>query len=342
MLIDIINRQCKESSVSLLIVNDKVNTGLLNTIDEKVNIYTLGRKESNKLQLFSVFCKINQIIKKIDPDVIHCHDNNLFPFFINRRKKTCLTVHNVRLSTSFLRSYKVVFAISKAVRDDIEQRVGIFAPIVYNGIEIKQYRQRFLYEFNKDKEVFQIVLLSRLFPEQKGQHIAMQSIRILKKQDLNVKLYLIGGGEAAEFIRMKALAVEYGIDGDVEFVGQMDREWIKNNLRNYHVLIQPSLYEGFGLTVIEGFACGLPVVASDLDGPKEICQLLNAGLLVHANDPADLAEKIVLIYQSYVLNALKDDNYILSNHSQLEIFDIQTTAKTYLDNYVLINSEQSS
>ena len=342
MLIDIINQQCKEASVSLIIVNNKVNAGLLNTIDRRVNVYILNRKEGNKLQLFSVYYKINQIVSEINPNIIHCHDNKLFPFFVSRRKKTCLTVHNVKLSVLFLKNYKTVFAISKAVQEDVKKRAGIFAPVVYNGIEVEQYKQRVTYEFNQEKDVFQTVLLSRLFPEQKGQHIAMQSIQILKKQDLKIKLYLIGGGEEAELIRLKALAVEYGIDNDVEFVGQVDREWIKNNLRNYHLLIQPSLYEGFGLTVIEGFACGLPVIASDLDGPKEICRLLNAGLLVHANDPADLAKKIGLIYQSYVLSALKDDNYILRNHSRLEIFDIQTTAKTYVDNYVLIDSEQIS
>jgi glycosyltransferase involved in cell wall biosynthesis len=132
---------------------------------------------------------------------------------------------------------------------------------------------------------------------------------------------------------LKDLAAKYGIENQTEFVGQVNRQWVKSNLKNYHLLIQPSLFEGFGITVIEGFACGLPVIASDLDGPKEICGLLNAGLLVHPNDPVDLSEKIAWVYQSYLSNDLKDKNYLLRDKNQLKIFDIQTTAKAYMENY---------
>ena len=330
MLIDIINRQCKEGSVSLIIVNDKVNADLLNTIDKHVNVYILNRKEHNKLQLFSVLYKINRIVSKIDPDVIHCHDNKLFPFFATWRKKTCLTVHSMVQSTLFLKNYRTVFAISKAVQEDVEKQAGIFAPVVYNGIEIEQYKQRITYDFNKEKEVFQIALLSRLSSELKGQHIAMQAIRILKKQDLNVKLYLIGGGSPDELSHLKALSMEYETENEVEFVGLKDREWIKNNLKNYHLLIQPSLYEGFGLTIIEGFACGLPVVASDLDGPKEILETLHSGLLIKPDDPIDLADKISQVILAYRNKAI-DKKYVSTD--DLYRFDIRTTVKNYLQLY---------
>jgi len=335
MLVDILNQQCKEASVSLIIVNEKLNIDLLNTIDKRVNIHLLRRKEGNKIQLLSAFFKINQILKRINPDVIHCHDNKLFPFFVNFGKKSCLTVHNVQLSALFLKSYKKIFAISTAVQDDVKKRTGILASVVYNGIEIEQYKRRTVYEFDRENETFTIALLSRLFPEQKGQHIAMQSIRILKEQDINVKLYLIGAGDTDKKIRLKELAVRYDIERQVEFLGLVDRQWIKNNLKNYHLLIQPSLYEGFGITIIEGFACGLPVVASDLDGPEEIFRLLNAGLLVQANDPVDLAEKIFTVYQSYVSNTLKCHNYILKDKNHLRIFDIRNTSREYFNNYSL-------
>ena len=334
MLIDIINHQCKEASVSLIIVNDKVNIDLLKTISKNVNVYLIKRKESNKIQLLSTFFKINRIVYKINPDVIHCHDNKLFPFFVIWRKKNCITVHNVRLSTLFLKNYKNIFAISTAVQEDVQKRTGIFAPIVYNGIEIEHYKQRNEYKFNEADEVFKIVLLSRLFPEQKGQHIAMQAIRILKKRNLNIKLYLIGGGNPDDLNRLKALALEYNIDNQVEFFGQVDRQWIRNNLKKFHLLIQPSLYEGFGITIIEGFACGLPVIASDLDGPKEICTSLNAGLLAQANDSEDLAEKIYKVYHSYKLGILYDYNYILRDRNQLSIYDIKTTSRLYMKYYV--------
>jgi glycosyltransferase involved in cell wall biosynthesis len=236
---------------------------------------------------------------------------------------------------NILKNYKKIFAISTSVQEDVRKRSGIFSPIVYNGIEIEKYEQRCTYDFDKEKDVFNIILLSRLFPEQKGQHIAIQAIQILKKQDINIKLYFVGNGNSDELTRLKELVAECDVDTQVEFTGRVDRQWIKSNLKNYHLLIQPSLFEGFGLTVVEGFACGLPVIASDLDGPKEICELLNAGLLINPNDPVDLAEKIYRIYQSYISNTLGENGYILQEKNRITIFDIQTTAKLYLNYYVL-------
>lgn len=87
LLVDIINQQCKTESVSLLIVNDKFNQSLLETVDKRAGVFLIGRKEGNKLQLFTSSGKINAVLRKIRPDVIHCHDSNLFPFFAGWRKK---------------------------------------------------------------------------------------------------------------------------------------------------------------------------------------------------------------------------------------------------------------
>jgi glycosyltransferase involved in cell wall biosynthesis len=335
MLVDIVKQQCKEVSVSLIIINDKVNGELLDTIDKRVNIFPLKRKEGNKIQLLRIYFEINRIVNRINPDIIHCHDNKLFPFFIKWRKKLCLTVHNVNLSHSFLKYYSKVFVISTAVQKDIKKRTGIEARIVFNGIEIDRYISRINYDFNPEKDEFKLVQVSRLFPEQKGQHIAIRSMEYLKKQHpgINIKLYFVGDGDALP--ELEKLAIECNVREQLVFSGSVSRDWIKNNLQHYHLLIQPSLFEGFGLTIIEGFASGLPVIASDLDGPKEIIEHLNNGILVQPNDPIDLADKIRQIYESYLSNKLQESNFVIRDKSRLKIFDIQTTAKKYLSYYRL-------
>ena len=333
MLVDIINQQCKTESVNLLIVNNKFNTSLLETIDKRVNVFLIGRKEGNKLQLLTAFGKINAILHKIHPDVIHCHDNNLLPFFIRWKKKNCLTVHNVQLPTAFVRNYRQVFAVSTAVQEDIKKRTGIKAKIIYNGIELAEYHDRKNKKFNSMQEPFKIVQISRLFPAQKGQRIAIQSIQLLKKRypEIRFQLDFVGDGDA--LAELQALAIRYDIQDRITFVGQVDRNWVKTHLQNYHALIQPSLFEGFGLTVIEGLACGLPVIASDLDGPKEIVQLLSAGLLVQPNNAIDLAEKIYQVYQCYLADTVCNSAYVVRDKQQLAVFDIRNTAKVYLENY---------
>jgi glycosyltransferase involved in cell wall biosynthesis len=333
MLADIINQQCQSASVSLIIVNDKINPDLLQAVDQRVNIFLLNRKESHKFQLLPAYWKIRAIVKKINPDVIHCHDYKLFPFFANRKAKICLTVHNVNLPVLFLKCYRKIFAISISVQQDIKKRTGIDAEVIYNGIETGNYLPRTNYDFNPRNDTFKIVFISRLYPPQKGQDMAIEALHLLleKYPGMNVKLFFVGDGEAMGML--KELAVQKKVDGHIIFHGQADRAWIKKNLKDFMLLIQPSLYEGFGLTIVEGFASGLPVITSNIDGPKEIIDILRAGLLVNPGDPADLAEKIYLVYENYVSGNMLNSGFLVKDKKQLEVFDIQRTAQNYLEKY---------
>jgi len=333
MLADIVNQQCKSASVSLIIVNDKIDPNLLQTVDQQVNIFLINRKESNKFQLFTTYLKIRTIVKRINPDVIHCHDHKLFPFFAAWRKKTCLTVHSTYLSCRFLKYYGKIFAISISVQQNIKKRAGIDADVIYNGIEIENYLPRTIYDFNLQTDIFKIALISRLYPPQKGQHIAIEALRLLleKRPKINIELFFVGDGEALKTLR--ELVVQNNVDKYIVFFGRADRTWIKKNLKDFNLLIQPSLIEGFGLTIIEGFACGLPVIASNIDGPKEIINKLNAGLLVNPGDPVDLAEKIEAVYESYVSGNILSSGFLVRDKKLLEIFDIKQTAQNYLEKY---------
>jgi glycosyltransferase involved in cell wall biosynthesis len=336
MLIDILNQQCRKASVSLIIVNDKVDENLLATIDKSVKVYIIGRQESRKMQLFTAFFKINRLLITLKPDAIHCHDNKLFPFFIRYRSKTFLTIHSVRLYDRFLKYYRRVFAISAAVKEDLKKRSGVDAQIVLNGIEIAEYQKRADYRYNPVSDIFKVVLLSRLFPQQKGQDIAIQAIAFMKERypEVNITLTLVGDGEALS--SLKAQSQQCNVDDRVVFAGQASRQWVKEHLKDYHLLIQPSRVEGFGLTVIEGFAAGLPVIASNLDGPKEIFDTLGIGLPTEIGNAEDLAEKIHDVYASYCSGNLLKTNYLPADQSHLKQFDIQTTAENYLKEYLAI------
>ena len=333
MLVDIINQQCKDASVSLIIVNNKTNLKLLDTIDKRVNIHLINRKENNKFQLLLASHKINQIVRKINPHIIHCHDNKLFPFFIMQRKKTVLTVHSINLSCRFLKYYRQIFAISQSVKKNIKKRANVDAQLVYNGIVTEEYQQRT--DFSNE-ELFKIVQISRLDPEIKGQHIAIQAVAYLKEKypEMNFTLFFVGDGESKD--KLKDLAVENEIDDRIVFIGQKSRSWVKEHLQDFDVLIQPSLFEGFGLAIVEGLAAGLPVIVSDLNGPKEILDFLNVGLTFETGNSNDLAEKIHQIHDEYISGNILNTNYLIQDKKQLEAFDINATVSHYSDFYKTI------
>jgi len=333
MLIDILNHQYSQASVSLLIINDVVDINLLNTIDKRVNIYLINRKERNKLQLLTTFVKVNRLLNKQKPDIIHCHDNKLLPLFIKNKSKTVLTIHNIGLSIAFLKYYRFIFAISGAVQEDVKRRANLNSTVVLNGIETVKFSKRKEYSYEPAIVPFRIVLLSRLFPLQKGHHIAIKALVLLKEiiSDCNIELSFIGTGDALN--DLQSLAKRYRIDDCVIFEGLKNRQWVKKQLKDYHLLIQPSLYEGFGLTVVEGFAAGLPVIASNIDGPREIITTLQAGLTAEPGNPQDLADKIKMVYDSYCAGNIERTNYIIHDSTKLQLFDVTTTANNYLKEY---------
>jgi glycosyltransferase involved in cell wall biosynthesis len=103
-----------------------------------------------------------------------------------------------------------------------------------------------------------------------------------------VPLDIIGDGP--ERAAMEAIAD--GTPG-VRFLGRVSREQTLAAMTEARVLVFPSqCYETFGLSMIEGFACGIPVIASRLGAMKEIVADGVTGLHFAAGDAADLAAKV--------------------------------------------------
>jgi glycosyltransferase involved in cell wall biosynthesis len=82
------------------------------------------------------------------------------------------------------------------------------------------------------------------------------------------RLHLVGGGSGEEQDECLSLARRLG--RRVHVHGVLPQEALAEIMRQSHVLVLPSFYEGFGLVVLEGLACGCRIVATDLAGIREM------------------------------------------------------------------------
>lgn len=82
------------------------------------------------------------------------------------------------------------------------------------------------------------------------------------------------------------LAESLGVAGRIIWVPRVTRDHVVTLIQAAGALVQPSLYEGFGLPVIEAMACGCPVVASDIPVFREVAG--DAAVYVKPGDPAEL------------------------------------------------------
>lgn len=118
----------------------------------------------------------------------------------------------------------------------------------------------------------------------KGHTLLFQALEAQGRTDVRLRVAATGPLDGA----LRAEAAERGLGGRVEFAGfQAD---IRSFLRTLDAFVLPSLKEGFPNALLEAMAEGLPVVAFDLEGVKEMVG--EAGLLVARGDAAALAAAV--------------------------------------------------
>jgi glycosyltransferase involved in cell wall biosynthesis len=137
-----------------------------------------------------------------------------------------------------------------------------------------------------------IGIVGRIAPW-KGQDVFLEAAAQLLRAGLRAQFLIVGSpmfGEEAFEGRLRGLASELGIAEQVEFLGFSD---VPTVLRSLDILVHASRTpEPFGQVIIEGLAAGIPVVATDGGGVREIIEGGRTGLLVPMGDAAALAEAL--------------------------------------------------
>jgi len=126
-----------------------------------------------------------------------------------------------------------------------------------------------------------VVWLGRLEPY-KRVDLLLHAIVAARERVPGLRAAVIGTGSALD--EMRGLASRLGLDGCVEFPGHVAADEKVDLLRRAHVLVNTSEKEGWGLTVLEGNACGAITIASDVPG---LCDSVRDGctgiLIEHGN-----------------------------------------------------------
>lgn len=273
--------------VTLLVLKTEDNVFSLKVAEAGVPIISLDVKSfRNPLIAF----KVRSIIK--DYDVVHSHlVHSLYICSLAARglkTKLVYTEHstsNNRRGKSYVRPiekfiyerYAKLISISQqtqnALQEWLQSKDERFV-VINNGVDTKAFAA-----IHRDIIPKSLIMVSR-FASSKDQETVIRAMRLIDK---DATLRLVGDGENLE--HCKQVAKECGVEERVQFLGA--RADVASLIAESYIGIQSSNWEGFGLTAVEIMACGKPVIATNVDGLKQVVE--GAGVLFSVKDKEGLS-----------------------------------------------------
>lgn len=178
---------------------------------------------------------------------------------------------------------------------------GVFAAgcvrVVWNGIDVARFSPHRQSELRKALLGIAVttplvLCVARLTP-QKGHALLLEAVALARRRLPGLTLVLAGDGPLQG--ELSDQASQLGIRGAVLFLGRYPR--VPELLRCADVLVQPSLFEGLPLAVLEAMASALPVVVTDVVGCSETVVPQQSGLVVPPDDPLALADALVKLLE---------------------------------------------
>lgn len=304
MLINILNVQIHNFDVSLLILNNKIDSKLILRLDKEINLIELGRPEGS-FNIYYAF-KLHLSILKINSDIIHFHEPGIIKnIFLPKLSNYICTVHDTKFNHKYLHKYDKILCISNSTLNVCKKFVSKNKLILcYNSINFSLITKKV--EYNNIKN---IAIVGRLVDSHKGQSLLIEAIRSLNENyGIKLKCDIIGSGKDYDFF---AELIDSNSLGDqIKLLGNLDNTFILRNLYKYDLYIQTSRYEGFGLTALEAIGAKLPVILSAVEGLTEISNDFIKKRLFKNGDSSDLVNCILDVMQNVdSLNDECDYNY---------------------------------
>lgn len=287
---------------------------------------------------------IRSVVRQHEYDCIHTHlfSAQLFMAIVNAMSLKKLPLITTEHSTNnrrrenrlfyffdswMYKQYDQIIAITEGTRETLVRYLGKTEKktvVIYNGLPLTDFQHAASVEqtWNPiENEV--IILMVAGMRAEKDHKTLIRASHLLPE---NYRIVFVGDGELMH--ETMEYAEEHGRKSIV-FLGA--RSDVPSIMKASDIFVLSSNWEGFGLVVVEAAAAGLPIVASDIVGLREVVNDVN-GLLFEQGNEFDLSEKIMQVTPE-ISCATSDDleKYSITNmvSSYLELYNriIQSTGK---------------
>ena len=186
----------------------------------------------------------------------------------------------------------LIIAVSKAVRDYlIKEKLaqGERIVIIPNGIATGGKWKVESGKLRSRNYANQIIGTVGSLNKMKGQEYLVTAMTEVIKSYPHAMLEIVGEGEERE--NHKSQITNLKLERHITLLGKRDD--VEKIMSRWSVFVLPSIAETFGITILEAYATGVPVVASNISGISDLVTNKKTGILVEAGDSAAIASNII-------------------------------------------------
>jgi len=309
----------------------------------------------------SLFWKLLQEKK---PDIVHAHQ---YPVFFSdvsaamsklRRMVLLLHVHVISEPKSAFSSFISEMYYRTLGRLTFKTAPGVITPsfaykskLFEMGVEPEKIRvipygidlSRF--HFKNDGEAFRkryncdgssVILSVGRLNYQKGFQYLLKAMPIVLQQIPDAKLVIVGDGE--QFTYLNELSQSLGLGNSVIFTGGIPPMDIPDAYAAADVFVLPSMFESFGIALIEAQAAGKPVVGTRVGGAPEALRENETGFLVGPRDSEQLGEAIIRVLSNEELAREMGENGKKFVEAQFDIRNIVDKVTDIYEELIMNNA----
>ena len=228
-----------------------------------------------------------------------------------------------------------IITVSKNSKSDIINYLNLSPEkvvVTYNAVD-ERFKKSNESDVDEMKERFGIkgrfILYVGNQKPHKNVRLLIEAYQLLKGKE-NIKLVIVGKKDLVFHKNLSSSLLE-----GVVFVGDVSDALLPRFFSGADVYVSPSLYEGFGLPLIEAMACRTPVIALSTPSSDEVID--NAGYIVNENQPEELADAI----DTVLLDRNLRNRLVEKGIERIKQFSWEKSAKKILDIYYEVNSENN-
>jgi phosphatidylinositol alpha-mannosyltransferase len=251
--------------------------------------------------------RVARLLRRERFDVLHVHEPlmPLVPWVVVRQAAAPIvgTFHAHReeghhwygpchwLLEPLMRRIDTRIAVSEAARRTVAKDFPGEYELVPNGIDVDRFRQPSVRPADMPHSARLVLFVGRLEPRKGVEHL-IQAMAIVQQGAPDARLVIVGDGPDRRALERLAGALNVA----VTFSGRVSDDALPAYFRAADIVCSPARRgESFGIVLLEAMAAGRPIVATRIDGYRELLENAGAARVADVDDPAALAREVTLL-----------------------------------------------